>query len=184
MLKFPENREFNREFLRIRDHFSLAGTNFISYFNGLSANSLLCAKPGFLSQFQCVAGKFPVLCGTGNFLRGTGNSLAGTGNSGNSLTLIGFMETIYRAGEATRACPRRRAVPSRHGAIDGPSPTVTHDRHRARTDTLNERLGGSDHLRRPRASIPNCPLQNRRRRRRRLARPQGFMRIVTKFETH
>src|ERR1700730_2655294 len=106
MLKFPENREFNREFLRIRGHFGLPGANFISYFNGLSANSLLCAKPGFLSQFQYVAGKFAVpertgifSRGTANFFRRTGNSLAGTGNAGNSLTLIVFLETIYRAGE-------------------------------------------------------------------------------------
>jgi hypothetical protein len=98
MLKFPENREFNREFLRIRGHSGLPGANFISYFNGLSANSLLCAKPGFLSQFQCVAGKFPVPERTGNFSRGTGNFFRRTGNSGNSLTLIGFMETIYGAG--------------------------------------------------------------------------------------
>jgi hypothetical protein len=114
MLKFPENREFNREFLRIRDHFSLAGTNFISYFNGLSANSLLCAKPGFLSQFQCVAGKFPVLCGTGNFFAGNREFFAGNRE---------FREFTYAdrfhgndlpggGGNASVPTPSSRAIPA------------------------------------------------------------------------
>jgi hypothetical protein len=80
ILKFPENREFNREFSGIRGQFGALGANSRSHFNVLSANSLLSRKQRILEQFQCVAGEFPEMAGTGNFFAGTGNLSGGTGN--------------------------------------------------------------------------------------------------------
>jgi hypothetical protein len=73
-IKFPENREFNREFSRIRGQFGALGVNSRSHFNVLSANSLLSRKQRILEQFQCVAGEFPEMAGTGNFSRQQGIS--------------------------------------------------------------------------------------------------------------
>jgi hypothetical protein len=72
--KFPENREFNREFLRIRPF-----------------RAFLCK----ISQInQRLAPKFPEMAGTGNFSARTGNFLNGTGNS---LSLSGSVETLQRS---------------------------------------------------------------------------------------
>jgi hypothetical protein len=52
ILKFPENREFNREFLRIRGHFGLPGAISRSHFNALQANSLRPKEQGIFSREQ------------------------------------------------------------------------------------------------------------------------------------
>src|SRR5260370_124126 len=52
IVKFPENREINREFLRIRGHFGLPGAISRSYFNALQANSLRPKEQGIFSREQ------------------------------------------------------------------------------------------------------------------------------------
>jgi hypothetical protein len=86
-LKFPENREFNREFFEFSADSALLGADSRSDFNALQPNSLLTARAEIASQFQCVAREFPVLERTGNFFAGTGNFSGGTGNS---FSLRGF----------------------------------------------------------------------------------------------
>jgi hypothetical protein len=92
-LKFPENREFNREFSGFSTDSALRSADFHSHFNVLPSNSLSVQNRQIFSRFQCVAGQFPVLERTGNFFARTGNLFGGTGNSN---TLSGFMETMYR----------------------------------------------------------------------------------------
>ena len=46
ILKFPENREFNREFSGFSAESDLPGVNSRSHFNGLQVNSLIFAKVG------------------------------------------------------------------------------------------------------------------------------------------
>jgi hypothetical protein len=46
VLKFPENREFNREFSGFSPESALLGVDSRSHFNGLQVNSLLFAKVG------------------------------------------------------------------------------------------------------------------------------------------
>ena len=65
--RFPENREFNREFAKIHGFLAMQCLEQASLFNGLAVNSLLAPEQGICER------------GTGNCFGGTGNLSRGTG---------------------------------------------------------------------------------------------------------
>jgi hypothetical protein len=111
VLEFPENREFNREFLQFCDYFDPSGADFRSHFNALQANSLLSARGEIASQFQCVAGKFPDPQRTGNFFALTGNLVAVTGNSISLIDFGGILKTARKVKTERPRQGRRIAAP-------------------------------------------------------------------------
>jgi hypothetical protein len=104
-LKFPENREFNREFLRIRWFFGLAGANSLSHFNALSENSLSAREnQEFVRNFNRLHGNSLFLKEQGIFRKEQGIFSM---EQGISISRSGFMETIHGAAMREASQGRR-----------------------------------------------------------------------------
>jgi hypothetical protein len=119
ILKFPQNREFNREFFRIRGFFGPYGGNSSCHFNALSGNSMRCTKTAdFCRNFSALQPNSLMWTEQGIFSPRTGNSSVGSGNSN---SLIGFAETIRSKIDSAQSIESRhatRAVPHSEGICE------------------------------------------------------------------